>query len=127
MIRLTDMLAQRRILYTRPIATLPDIMILDISAAFAGPTLPLGHYYPIVLETEAELRELEVRPDQRSSSPNCSIASLQRFAPARSRSRIMPRPIRDGPTSFCAIGRAPIPSSHHRPTCSPAAAIQWSC
>lgn len=58
MIRLTDTLAQRRILYPRPIATLPDIMILDIPGAFAGPTLPLGHYYPIILETEAELREL---------------------------------------------------------------------
>lgn len=58
MIRLTDTLAQRRILYRRPIATLPDIMMLDISAAFAGPTLPLGHYYPIIVETEAELREL---------------------------------------------------------------------
>lgn len=58
MIRLSDTLAQRRILYPRPIATLPDIMILDIPAAFAGPTLPLGHYYPIILETEAELREL---------------------------------------------------------------------
>lgn len=59
MIRLSDTLAQRRILYRRPIATLPDIMMLDIPAVFAGRTLPLGRYYPIILESEAELRELE--------------------------------------------------------------------
>jgi hypothetical protein len=59
MIRLSDSLARRRILYPRPIATLPDIMMLDIPDAFAGPSLPLGSYYPIILETEAELRELE--------------------------------------------------------------------
>lgn len=94
MIRLTDTLAQRRILYPRPIATLPDIMILDISAAFAGPTLPLGRYYPIIVETEAELRELvdyldAPRPvvivpdllDRRPSALCASQITLAHYAP----------------------------------------------
>jgi hypothetical protein len=38
--RLSDTVAQRRILYRRPIATLPDITILDIPVPFANPTLP---------------------------------------------------------------------------------------
>lgn len=59
MIRLSETLARRRTLYRRPIATLPDVMMLDIPEAFAGRTLPLGRYYPIILESEAELRELE--------------------------------------------------------------------
>jgi len=63
MIRLSDTLAQRRILYRRPIATLPDIMMLDISVPFANPTLPLGRYYPIIVETDAELQELEAYLD----------------------------------------------------------------
>ena len=46
-------------LYSRPVATMPDILVLDIPARFASPTLPLGRYYPIVIENDAELRELE--------------------------------------------------------------------
>ncbi|MBV1692664.1 hypothetical protein KRR38_34800 [Novosphingobium sp. G106] len=33
-------------------------MVLDIPYRFAGPTLPLGRHYPIIVETEAELMEL---------------------------------------------------------------------
>lgn len=96
MIRLTDTLAQRRTLYRRPIAPLPDIMMLDIPAAFAGPTLPLGRYYPIIVETEAELRELvdyldAPRPaiivpellDRRPTALCASQITLAHYAPLR--------------------------------------------
>lgn len=48
-------------------------MVIDVPAAFAHPSLPLGRFYPIIAETEAELAEVErfiaearprpVRPD----------------------------------------------------------------
>lgn len=59
MIRLGKSLVRRRALYTRPLATLPDVVMLDISASFASPALPLGRYYPIIVETDAERSELD--------------------------------------------------------------------
>lgn len=59
MIRLSNSLVQRRALYSRLLATLPEVVMLDISAPFAGPTLPLGRYYPIIVETDAERTELD--------------------------------------------------------------------
>lgn len=57
--RLTDHLADNRRLYSRPAPTMPDIMLIDLPACFAGETLPLGRYYPIILETAGEVAELE--------------------------------------------------------------------
>jgi len=56
---LTKDLAHRRCLYPRALPTLPDVLLIDVPARFASPDLPLGRYYPIVLETEAEVREIE--------------------------------------------------------------------
>lgn len=52
-------LVQPRALCTRPLATLRDAVMLEISAPFAGPTLPLGRYYPIIVETDAARIELD--------------------------------------------------------------------
>ena len=57
--RLVDDLAARRILYGRPLATMPDVQLIDIPAAYASPSLPLGRYYLVILEAEAEYREME--------------------------------------------------------------------
>ncbi|WP_404337892.1 hypothetical protein AB2M62_03665 [Sphingomonas sp. MMS12-HWE2-04] len=51
-------LARRRLFYPRPILTLPDVMVIDIPARFAAPSLPLGRFYPIMVETEREQLEL---------------------------------------------------------------------
>jgi hypothetical protein len=59
MIRLSEVLTRARLLYERPVATLPDVVVLDIAAPHAGPSLPLGRYYPIIIETEDERHELE--------------------------------------------------------------------
>jgi len=59
MYALTDDLARRRILYRRPLATLPDILVVDVPRRFADPSLPLGRFYPILIETEAERDEIE--------------------------------------------------------------------
>lgn len=56
---LADDLARRRCIYPRALPTLPDVLLIDVPARFASPDLPLGRYYPIVLETEDELREVE--------------------------------------------------------------------
>lgn len=57
--RLTDDLAARRRLYPRPLATMPDVLLIDIPLAFASPSLPFGRYYPVIVETDAEYAEME--------------------------------------------------------------------
>jgi hypothetical protein len=37
---------------------MPDIMLIDVPACFAGATLPLRRYYPIILENAEERAEL---------------------------------------------------------------------
>lgn len=74
MTRLSDTLARRRVLYRRPIATLPDIMMLDIPIPFANAALPLGRYYPIIVETGAELLELEAYLD--ATRPSVIVPDL---------------------------------------------------
>jgi hypothetical protein len=59
MIRLTDDLAAVRCLYERPLATLPDILVIDVAPAYRHSSLSLGRYYGIMVETEAESDELE--------------------------------------------------------------------
>lgn len=56
---LTDDLAHRRCLYPRALPTLPDVLLVDVPPRFAGPDLPMGRYYPIILETPDELHEIE--------------------------------------------------------------------
>lgn len=62
--RLTDDLAARRRLYARPLATMPDVLLIDIPPAFASPSLPFGRYYPVIIETDAEYGEMESFLDQ---------------------------------------------------------------
>jgi hypothetical protein len=38
---------------------LPDILLIDIPPGFAGDGLALGRYYPVILETLAEMHEFE--------------------------------------------------------------------
>ncbi|WBQ17717.1 hypothetical protein [Sphingobium yanoikuyae] len=57
--RLIDQLAATRIYYLRPLPTLPDILLIDIPASFAGDGLALGRYYPVILESLAEMHEFE--------------------------------------------------------------------
>ena len=59
MYALTHDLARRRILYPRPLPTLPDILVIDVPRRFAHPSLPLSRYYPILTETDAERIEVE--------------------------------------------------------------------
>lgn len=91
--RLIHDLAARRILYRRPIATMPDILVIDIPPRHAAPSLPLGRYYPIILETLSERDEIEAfltaeRPfpvvpdlfDRRPSALNCGDIIFSRYA-----------------------------------------------
>ncbi|AOH85560.1 hypothetical protein AWL63_18100 [Sphingomonas panacis] len=92
--RLVDELAARRLLYSRSIPTLPDILLIDIPSRFAAPTLPMGRYYPVILETHAEAAEMEQflqtqRPtevppnlfDRRSSALVTEDIIFARYAP----------------------------------------------
>jgi hypothetical protein len=56
--KLTDSLAARRQVYARSTAAMPDIVVIDIPARYASPTLSLGRFYPIMVETELEMIEL---------------------------------------------------------------------
>lgn len=57
--RLIDDLAARRLYYQRSLATLPDILLIEIPARFAGSGLALHRYYPIILESLDEQQEFE--------------------------------------------------------------------
>lgn len=39
---------------------MPDVLLIDIPADFASPSLPLGRYYPVIIETDAEATEIQV-------------------------------------------------------------------
>jgi len=56
------MLARRGIYYPRPVASLPDILMIDIPWRFASERLALGRFYPIMVETIEEQSELEAFP-----------------------------------------------------------------
>ncbi|MBO9375502.1 hypothetical protein GG804_01855 [Sphingomonas histidinilytica] len=92
--RLVDELAAHRMLYVRALPTLPDILLIDIPPRFAAPTLPMGRYYPIILESPTELLEMEAflhaeRPtaippnlfDRRSSALLTEDIIFARYAP----------------------------------------------
>lgn len=94
--RLVDDLAARRILYGRPLATMPDVLLIDIPPAYAAPNLPLGRYYPVILETDAEYAEMTaflakdrsrpVVPDLFDRRPSALLADdivIARYAPPR--------------------------------------------
>lgn len=57
--RLIDELAARRCLYPPPIATAPAVMVIDVPEKWAGESLPLGRFYPVIIETDEELAEFE--------------------------------------------------------------------
>jgi len=52
-------LAARRIVYRPPLATGPRVLVIDVPPQHRGRGLALGRYYPIVIETDEELDELE--------------------------------------------------------------------
>lgn len=56
--RLVDSLAARRRIYPRALITMPDLMVIDVAPAFRSASLPLGRYYPVILETDAEIAEM---------------------------------------------------------------------
>ncbi|MBB4150510.1 hypothetical protein [Sphingobium scionense] len=67
--RLIDDLAARRLYYQRSLPTLPDILLIDIPPGFAGRGLALDRYYPVILESLAELQEFEAFLCEMRSAP----------------------------------------------------------
>jgi hypothetical protein len=57
--KLVDSLAAHSHHYERSDRRMADIRLLDIPAPFAGRSLPLGRYYPILVETRLEQIELD--------------------------------------------------------------------
>lgn len=57
--KLIDGLAAGRRLYPRLRSDLPDIMLIDVPSVYASPSLPLGRYYPVMIETPLEAVEFE--------------------------------------------------------------------
>lgn len=88
MYALSHDLACRRILYPRPLPTLPDILLIDVPPRFAHTSLPLGRYYPIVVETGAEHREVEAFLTAPRNAP-VQPALLDRRGTALETSRIV--------------------------------------
>jgi hypothetical protein len=71
MASLAATLARRRIYYPRPIASLPDILMIDVPRRFASKRLPLGRFWPIMVETIEEQSEIEafLKADRASLVP----------------------------------------------------------
>lgn len=46
-------------MYGRPLATMPDVLMIDIPPHHFSPSLPLERYYPVIIETDAEYAEME--------------------------------------------------------------------
>lgn len=73
MYRLSDDLARKRLHYPSPLISVPSVLVIDLPPSNRGTGLPLGRYYPIIVETEDESAEIEcflaasrdeaVRPD----------------------------------------------------------------
>lgn len=59
MVSLAETIARRRIYYPRPVARLPDILLIDIPRRFASKRLPLERYCPVMVETVEEQTEVE--------------------------------------------------------------------
>src|SRR5512147_437789 len=59
MVSLDATLARRRIYYPRPVATLPDVLMIDVPRRFANRRLVLGRFWPIMVETIDEQSEVE--------------------------------------------------------------------
>lgn len=59
MISLAATIVRRRIYYPRPIAALPDILMIELKGEFRRKSLPLGRYYPMLVETAEEQQEVE--------------------------------------------------------------------
>jgi hypothetical protein len=59
MVRLTDDLAALRRLYTRPIVTMPDVLVIDVAPPYRHPSLGLGRYYGVLIESCDEQREFD--------------------------------------------------------------------
>ena len=59
MYRLSDDLAKRRLLYPSPLISAPSVLVIDLPVSNRGAGLPLGRYYPIILETDDECAEIE--------------------------------------------------------------------
>ncbi|MDE1918833.1 MAG: hypothetical protein KGH96_22515 [Sphingomonadales bacterium] len=91
---MTDHLAAKRRLYHRPTPVMPDVLMIDIPAALVSDSLPLGRFYPIILEAAQELNEMEaflhasrsslVRPDlfdRRPSAIESRCVLIARYTP----------------------------------------------
>jgi len=92
--RLVDHLALDRRFYPSPIPGGPNVLVIDIPVGSRGAGLALGRYYPVILETEAEVDEFDrflqrlrpkaVRPDifdHRPSAFHSEQILVTRFEP----------------------------------------------
>jgi hypothetical protein len=73
MVTLAETIARGRVYYPRPVASLPDILMIDFPRRFARRRLPLKGFYPILVETIEEQSEVEaflVQPRQELVVPD---------------------------------------------------------
>jgi hypothetical protein len=68
MVSLATTIARRRAYYPRPVASLPDILMIDVPRRFASMRLPLGRFYPVMVETIEEQSEFDASLAQERGS-----------------------------------------------------------
>ena len=97
MVRLADHLAREHCDYPSPVIGCPAVLVLDLPAQSRGAGLPLGRFYPTILENEDERAELTAffnaeRPalvapdlfDRRPTAFHSDRLVVTRYTPSRS-------------------------------------------
>lgn len=80
-VRLVDYLARERMIYPSPLISAPSVLVIDVPEKSRGEALPLGRYYPIIIETDAEHEKLNRFINEARSRPE--IPSLLDHRPSQ--------------------------------------------
>lgn len=83
MVSLNTRVARRCVFYPRPILAMPDILMIELPPELREPSLPLGRYRPIFVETATEQGELEAWFENGGEQPDLldSLASRSSTLP----------------------------------------------
>lgn len=70
MISVSGAVAGNRVFYPRPVAPMPDLLMIDLSAGCPGSAGSSGRFQPILCETIFEQQEVEACLDEASGAPD---------------------------------------------------------
>jgi hypothetical protein len=69
MVSLNTAVSRHRVFYPRPVAPMPDILMIDLSAGLPDAAGSFRRFHPILCETVSEQQELEAYLDEERDGP----------------------------------------------------------